>query len=90
MRLYIKSKVHDVTILDNIVLAFNTKFSSFTDSCFRTIFNVIVVLNNLCTDESFLKVSVDNTGTLWGFPSLMEGPSLYFHFTGSDESLEIQ
>ena len=50
--------------------------------------DVVVVLDNLGTDETLFKVGVDDTCTLGCLPSLAEGPCLNFHLTGGDEGLK--
>ena len=74
MVLYIEEEVHNITILNNIFFSFDTHFTGLFNRSLRTIFNVIVILYNLSTNETFLKVGVNNTCTLGSFPSLAESP----------------
>ena len=88
--LNIKAEVHDVAVLHYVFLSFNAELASFLDSGFRFVLHVVVVLDDLCADESLLEVGVDDSGTLWGFPSLLECPCLYLHLACRDECLEIE
>ena len=82
--------MHDVTILNDVVLTLYTHLASLADSGFRAIFQVVVVLDNLCTDEAFLKVGMDDTSTLRSLPTLLVRPGFYLHLTSGDEGFEVQ
>lgn len=82
--------MHDVAILYYVVLALDMEQAGLAYSGFRLIFDVVLILDDLCADETFLEVGVDDTGTLWGFPSFMVGPGLHLHLTGGDKGLEVQ
>ena len=82
--------MHYVAVLNDIVLAFNTQFSCFPYSRLGAKLNVVVVLDYLGADETFLEVGVDDTCTLRSLPSLVVGPCLHFHLACGDECLKIQ
>ena len=83
-----ETEVHDVTVLYYVFFTFHAHFSSLFHGGFRTIFNVVFVLDYLGTDKSFLEIGVDDSCTLGGFPSFTIGPGFYFHFSGGDEGKE--
>ena len=82
--------MHDITVLHDVILTFDAHLAGFANGCFRAIADVIVVLDDLSTDETLLEVGVNDAGTLWSLPATLVGPSLYFHLSGRDKGLEIQ
>lgn len=88
--LNIEAEVHDVAVLNDVVLALDAKFSGLTDSSFRAVLDVVVILDHLGADEAFLKVGVDHAGALGCFPTFVVGPCLHLHLSGRDEGLEIE
>ena len=82
--------MHDVAILHDVVLALDTHLASFTDCGLRTVAYIVIVLDDLCADETLLKVGVDDTSALRSFPTATEGPSLHLHLAGGDEGLQTQ
>ena len=52
--------------------------------------DVVVVLDDLGADETFLEVGVDDACALRCLPPAAESPCFYFHFAGGDERLQVQ
>ena len=48
--------MHDVTILYDVLLALDAELTSLTYSCLRAILDIVIILDNLCTDKSLLEV----------------------------------
>ena len=88
--LNIESKVHDITILDYVVLALNAHFACFADSGLRTILDIVVVLDDLSADEATLEVGVDDAGGLRRFHTFLESPCAAFLGAGGEEGLEAE
>ena len=82
--------MHNISVLYHIVLTLDTHLSGLTDGCFRTVLDIVVVLDDFRTDESFLEISMDDTSTMRSLPAYMIGPCLYHHLTSGDEGLQIQ
>ena len=82
--------MHDVAILHDILLAFHREFSCLAHSSLGAIFDVVVVLDDLGTDEALLEVCVDDPGTLRSLPALVIGPRLHLHLACRDEGFEIK
>ena len=82
--------MHNITILNDVILAFDTHFTGFADGGFGTILNIVVVLDDLGADETLFEVGVDDTGALWSLPAFMISPGLHFHLSGGDEGLEVK
>ena len=80
--------MHDVTVLNNIFLALYTHLAGFANGGFASVMDVVVVLDNLGTDETLFKVGVDDTCALGCLPSAAEGPCLYLHLACGDECLK--
>ena len=82
--------MHDVAILHQILLTFHTQLASLAHSSLAAILDVVVVLDDLGTDESLLEVGMDHTGTLWSLPALAVSPCLHLHRTSGDECLKVE
>src|SRR5690606_28431973 len=76
--LYIKTKMHDISILDNIVLSCKTDFSSFFGHIHRSCIDEIIIGYDFCPNKSAFKVSMNDPCCLRGFRSFMKGPCSYF------------
>lgn len=74
MVLYVETEMHYVTILGNILLAFHIELACLAYGSLGTKGNIVIIFDNLCADESLLKISVDNTGTLRCFHAAAECP----------------
>src|ERR1700743_798889 len=70
----VEPEVHDVSILDDIFLAFDSELPIVTGGCFRPILNVICIGDDLGLDKTFLEVRMDHRGRLRRLPSTMYGP----------------
>ena len=88
--LYIETEMHDISILHNIFLTFDAHLSGLFNSSLGAISDIILVLDHLGTDKSFLEVRMDNTGALRSFPAFMERPRTTFVRSGGQEGLQVQ
>ena len=65
--------MHDITILNHVVLTFYSKFSCLADSSLRAILDIVVVLDHLSTDKALLEVGMNDTSTLGCLPTRSRG-----------------
>ena len=82
--------MHDITILNHVILTLNTHLSCLADSCLRSVLDIVLVFNYLSTNKAFLEVGMDDTTTLRSLPAFFICPSLDFHLTRSEKGLKIQ
>ena len=75
-------KEHDIPILNHIFLPFHADFSFFPSTSPSTEVNQVLPVYGFGLDELLLKVSMDNSCSLWGKPSFLDGPSTYLDLTG--------
>ena len=61
--------MHDVAVLNDIILTLDGELACLTDSSLRTVLDVVVILDYLGADESLLEVGVDDAGALGSLPS---------------------
>ena len=80
--------MHDVAVLDDIFLTFDSHFSGSSYGRFGLVVHVIVIFDDFCADETLLEVAVDNTCGLRSLVSPVYGPGPAFVGTGGEESLE--
>ena len=88
--LNVEAEVHDITVLYDVFLALYCELACFAYSSFGAVFDVVFVLDDLGTDESLLKVGVDDTCALRCLPSLVVGPCTYFLHTSGDVGLQVE
>lgn len=79
--------MHNVAVLYDIFFAFHAHLSGFLNGCFGTICYIIVIFDHFGTDEAFLEIGMDHTGTLRRFPAFFKRPGTYFLYAGSQVSL---
>ena len=51
--------MHDISILDDILLAFKTELSCFLDLQLTAVLEKVVAVVNLSADETFLEIRMD-------------------------------
>ena len=73
--------MHDVAILDNIVLAFQSPLARILGATFAIITDEILISDHFSADESFLEVGMDYTGSTWCLSTFYDGPSSNLFFT---------
>ena len=56
--------MHYIAVLDDIFLSFDRHFAGFADSRLASERNIIFIFDHFGTDKAFLKIRVDDTGTL--------------------------
>ena len=88
--LYVKEEVHDVTVLNHIFLALDTKLTCSTAGSLRLESDEIFILDHLGTDETLLEVCVDHTGSLRCLVTYIDGPCTALVSTCCKISAEIE
>lgn len=58
----VEKEVHDVAVMDDIILAFGAFLAGFLSTLFAVILDVVIEGDRLRTDEAALKVGVNNAG----------------------------
>ena len=79
---------YKVFIIDEVHMLSTQAFNAFLKTLEEPPAHVIFILAT--TDEAFLEVGVDDTGTLGGFPAFVVGPGLDFHLACGDEGFQIE
>ena len=59
--------MHDITILNHVVLTLYAHLTCLTDSSLRAILDIVIILDHLSTDKALLKVGMDDTSALGAF-----------------------
>ena len=90
MRLNVEAEVHNVAILHDVFFALDVEQAGFFHGGFTAVFQIVVILDNLCTNKAAFKVGVDHARTLRRFPAFAVRPGLHFHFAGRDKRFELQ
>ena len=80
--------MHDVAVLDDVVLAFDAHLAGGTDGGFGLVVDEVVVLDDLGTDEAALEIGMYHACALRGFPTAAESPCLDLHLACRDEGLQ--
>src|SRR5699024_7150402 len=86
---HIKSEMHDIAILNDIIFSLDSNFSGFTNFSFAFINHIIFIFDNLGSDKSFFKIRMDNTSCLRCRSSNGDGPSSHFLYASRKISLLI-
>ena len=89
-RLYIKSKIHHISILHHIIFPFYRHFAGFFAFRFGTVCNEIIVFDHFGPDKPFFEIGMDNTGRLRCFHTFTESPCPHFFRASSKIGLKIQ
>ena len=55
----VEEEVHDVAVLDDVVLALGSEASGLTRACLSVVLDVVLVGDGLRPDEALLEVAVD-------------------------------
>src|SRR5699024_3908050 len=76
--LYVESEMNDVAVFHNIFFTFQTGFARVFRFEVAASFEQVVLGNRLCTDESFLEVSMDDAGTFRGRHTFFKCPRTDF------------
>ena len=82
--------MHDVAVLYDVVFAFDIDFAGFAAGGFGTEGDVVVVLDDLCANESFLEVAVNDAGALGCLAAFEVGPGPHFGLTGGEVGFEVE
>ena len=82
--------MHDVAILYDVVFAFDGYLAGLAALGLGSESDVVVILDDLGTDEAALKVRVDNACCLRCFHTLAECPRAALFGSGGEESLEVE
>lgn len=82
--------MHDITILDDIILAFDSDLASLAAFGFRTEGDVIVILNHFSAYETTFEVRVNNARRLRSFHTFLECPCPAFLRACGEECLKTK
>src|SRR5262245_26154312 len=88
--LNVKPKMHDVTVLDDIVLAFDTHLAGILGALLAATGNEIVITDGLGADEAALEVGVDGACCFRRLGAPVHGPGARFLWSGGEKGDEIQ
>src|SRR5690606_41712835 len=64
--LNVEPEVHDIAVLHDIPLSFDTKFAGLFYGCFRAVLDEVVVVDDFSPDKPFFEVGMDDAGSLGG------------------------
>ena len=73
-KLHVEPEVHDVALIDNIVLALQPEDPLVLAPRDAVVGGKVVVRGRLSADEALLEVGVDHSGGLGGCHALLDGP----------------
>ena len=82
--------MHDVAVLDDVLLAFDAELAGLADAGLATERNVVVVFDDLGADEAFLEVGVDDAGALRGLAAAHERPGTHLVGSGGEVGLQVE
>ena len=82
--------MHDVTVLDDVVLALDGEFSGGTAFGFGAVFDEVVVFDDFGADETFLEVGVDDSGGTGSLVALVDGPGADFGLAGGEVGAQAE
>src|SRR5450830_1380291 len=88
--LNVKQEVQYVAIFNDILFTFSAHFARFFSTCFTFECDVIFKCDGLCTDESTLKIRVDDTSRLRCSITDVDGPSAHFFDACCEVGLQTQ
>ena len=86
----VEQEVHQVTVLDDVVLALGAHLSGILGTLLTTALDEVLVGDDLGPDKAFLEVRVDDSGGLGGRIALVDGPGPHFLHPGGEVGLEAQ
>ena len=76
--------MHDVTVLDDILFAFQTELAGFLGAAFSVATDIIVISNGFGPDEALLKVGVNDAGSRRSFCAARDGPGARLFWADSE------
>lgn len=86
----IKAEVHDVAVLNHVVLTFDPEAAGLAHGVFTSERDVVVVLYNLGTYEALLEVGVYYAGAARSLAAAYESPGAHFVGACGKERLEVK
>ena len=86
--LHVKQEVHDIAVLNQVVLAFGADKACFFGGVPATMLQEVGVAKRLGADEAPFKVGVDHAGALRSLVACMECPGAAFLFTCGKEGAQ--
>src|SRR5690606_2133308 len=86
----VKAEMHDVTVLNDVVLAFQTPFTGFFGAVFTLVLNKIVIADDFGADKTTFKVGVNSGGGARCGITHFNGPGAHFFYAGGKVSLQAQ
>ena len=82
--------MHDIAVLNDIILAFDAHFSGRSDRRLRLILDEVVILDHLGPDKAFFEVGMDDARRLRRLVSPMDCPGPALVGSGGEEGLESE
>ena len=82
--------MHDVAVLDDVVLALDGELAGGAAFGFGAVFDEVVVLDDFGADEAFLEVGVDDSGGAGSLVALVDGPGADFGLAGGEVGAQAE
>jgi len=82
--------MEDVSVLDQIIAAFEAHLAQFFDCCFRSGGDKIGIGNGLSANETFLKIGVNRARRLRRLGALLYRPGVSFLGADGEEGEQTQ
>ena len=86
----VEEEVHDVAVLNDVVLAFGAHLAGFLSALFTLEGNEVFVGDRLGADEAAFEVGVDDAGGLRGGVALVDRPGADFLDAGREVGLQAE
>ena len=86
--LYVELEVHDVAVLDDVLLAFLAQLARIAAALFTAERHVVFIAGGLGLDEAALEIRVDNACGLWRLRTDRNGPRTRFGLAGREIALQ--
>src|SRR5882724_6837492 len=83
--LHVEAEMHDVAVLHDIFLAFETEFARLARARFAIEGDIIVVSDRLGPDEAFFKIGVNDAGRAWRPRAFRHGPGARLLGSGGEK-----
>src|SRR5262249_913326 len=90
LRLYIEQEVHDVAVLDDVVLALDAQLAGGLDRSLLAVLIEVVDGVDLGADEALLEVGVDHAGRLGSERALADRPRADLLLAGGEVRLQAE
>ena len=82
--------MHDITVLHDVILAFQTQFSSLFCAMLPLVADEIVVSDHLGANKALLEISVNLSGGLWCGGTNVRRPGADLFYPGGEIGLQLE